>query len=371
MARWCAAPIRYSGTPSSTPAFRAKWTRWLRFRTGMRSLARLCGTGGNAVIRRCWFLRGAARRRRAIRCRGLQAAAASLRSDGLRVRWSSPANVNASSRGSASRHRRRNRTASHITSALGSGGAERQLCNTAIRQHQAGLPVPVILAEPPDGPSGYYLPLLQAAGVPVHVAGSSLPDTFPDTWARHNLPQEAFLHLHQDFRPSVLDLLGDLLLQPPELLHCWLDYTNVAGLVAAQLCGVPRVVMSLRSVNPEQTPRLLTPWMQSWYGVAPNCPGSSLSPIQPPARDYERWLGLQSGHIDVLHNALAPPPTPKPVEIDAFRREQGLSPSTPVIAGVFRLAPEAALTFPVDRQEDSRADSEPTGADSGLRAVGE
>jgi glycosyltransferase involved in cell wall biosynthesis len=171
--------------------------------------------------------------------------------------------------------------------------------------------------------------------------GTTLPDEFPDAWARHDLPQEALLLLHEDFRPQVLDLLGELMLQPPELLHCWLDYTNVAGLVAAQLGGVPRTLLSLRAVSPEQCPRLLSPWLHAWYQVGMELPGVKVvANSTAGARDYERWLGLPAEQIRVIHNAFVPPAAPGAQEVVEFRRRHGLKTSTPVVAGVFRLDSE-------------------------------
>src|SRR5262245_18906531 len=134
----------------------------------------------------------------------------------------------------------------HITSSLTSGGAERQVCNTAIKQKQAGFHVNVLLEAPPDGPHGHYLPLLQEAGIPAHAAGTSLRDAFPVAWQGRRLNAGVLRDLPGELLQPVLDLAGELLVAPPDVLHCWLDKPNITGLIAAQVAGVPRVVLSLR-----------------------------------------------------------------------------------------------------------------------------
>jgi glycosyltransferase involved in cell wall biosynthesis len=59
------------------------------------------------------------------------------------------------------------------------------------------------------------------------------------------------------------------------------------------------------------------------------------------ARDYERWLGLPDGRIQVIYNALAPEAT-MPVAPDAvaLRARFGIPVDAPVIGSIFRFYPE-------------------------------
>src|SRR5262245_56441651 len=229
----------------------------------------------------------------------------------------------------------------HVTSSLTSGGAERQVCNTAIKQKQATFDVNVLLEAPPDGPNGHYLPLLQGAGIPAHAAGTTWREAFLSAWKERRLNVGVLRDLPGDLLQPVLDLAGELLAAPPDVLHCWLDKPNITGLVAAQLAGVPRVVLSLRAVNPERCPRLLAPWMKPWYQTAAELPGVALvANSEAGARDYEAWLGLARGKIGVVRNAFVAPSYPHPGEVARFRSAHRLTPATPVVACVFRLDPE-------------------------------
>lgn len=229
----------------------------------------------------------------------------------------------------------------HFTSSLTSGGAERQVCNTAIKQKQAGFDVRVLLQEPPEGRKGHYLPLLHDAGIPVACAGLHWKKAFVPAWEQRRINLRALHRLPSDLVAGVVDLAGELLVRPTDVLHCWLDKPNIVGLLAARLAGVPRCVLSLRAVNPERCPRLLTPWMKAWYQTASAMPGVAIvANSEAGARDYEEWLGLSSKQIGVVRNSFVPPPYPHPGEVARFRKDHGLTPLTPTVACVFRLDPE-------------------------------
>jgi glycosyltransferase involved in cell wall biosynthesis len=244
----------------------------------------------------------------------------------------------------------------HLIGSLGSGGAERQVCNTAVAQRQAGYDVRVIVQSPPLGRNAHYLPLLQEAGIPVDCCGEKWRDSFVAAWRGRRLNLGPLSVLPRGLRRFVLDLTGELLAQPTDVLHCWLDYTNVVGILAGHIAGVPRVVLSLRAVNPERCPRLLTPWMKPWYRIAAGMPGVGIvANSEAGARDYESWLRLPQGKIDVLRNSFVPPPDPSPADVARFREEHGLTPQTPVVACVFRLDVEKRPLFVLDLLAQVRA----------------
>jgi glycosyltransferase involved in cell wall biosynthesis len=234
----------------------------------------------------------------------------------------------------------------HYIDSLTSGGAERQLCNSAIAQKKAGHDVRVLLAMPPVGRHGHYLPLLEKAGVPAHAAGACWHEDFPARWDAARIPWQTLPHVHQDLREAVFDLAGELVTSPPDILHCWLDRPNITGFVASRLTGIAPVLLSFRCVSPEFCPRLLTPWMKPLYQQAAATPGVTLlANAEAGARDYERWLGLTNGSVQVIRNAFVPPPQPDGDAVADLRRELALQTSTPVVAGVFRLDPEKRPLF--------------------------
>jgi glycosyltransferase involved in cell wall biosynthesis len=235
----------------------------------------------------------------------------------------------------------------HFICSLSSGGAERQLCNLAVMQKRAGHQVRVLLEFRPSGRSGHYVPLLEAAGIRPEVVGAVWSPEILGRWSER--AEAAMPLLPRDLREPVMDLAAELLLAPADVLHCWLDRPNVAGLIAARMAGIPAVLLSLRNLSPQHSPHWLSMWMRPWYRVGSTLTGVGLAAnAAAGARDYERWLELPSGRIEVLRNAFVPPPEPSAAEVAALRRELGLSGKEPVLAGVFRLDPEKRPLFFLD-----------------------
>jgi glycosyltransferase involved in cell wall biosynthesis len=243
----------------------------------------------------------------------------------------------------------------HYTESLTSGGAERQMCNMALAQKRAGLDVRVLLAAPPTGKHGHYLPLLEQAGVPVAAAGAAWRVEFVNAWTTRVNRPEALGLLPRDLRDRAIDVAAELLLEPADVLHCWLDHPNVAGLVGARIAGTPAVLLSLRGLSPEQAPRLNTPWLRPWYKLAFELPGVGIvANSKAGARDYENWLGVKAGAIGVLRNAFVPPAAADAHAVAAFRKEFSISPNTPVLVGIFRLDPEKRPLYFLDLVERLR-----------------
>ena len=56
--------------------------------------------------------------------------------------------------------------------------------------------------------------------------------------------------LNPDIKNKIRNLVGILLQEKPRVLHLWQDTTNVLGAVSGLIAGVPRIVMSARSLPP-------------------------------------------------------------------------------------------------------------------------
>jgi glycosyltransferase involved in cell wall biosynthesis len=247
------------------------------------------------------------------------------------------------------------RIAHHVTS-LNSGGAERQACYAAIGQQRAGLDVRLLTRFAATGDEGHYRFLLEPHGVRTRAIGSRWHPAFAEAWRERGLDADLPRLLPPELRRVVADLVGELLTDAVDVLHCYVDDCNVAGLIAAALAGVPAVVLSFRNANPSNFPGLFRPWMRPWYRAALGRPGLVLSSNSEfGARDYERWLGLAEGSVPVVRNAFEPPPAclrspafPSAApsgrgarsEALEWRRSLGLAPDTPVVAGIFRLQEE-------------------------------
>jgi glycosyltransferase involved in cell wall biosynthesis len=122
------------------------------------------------------------------------------------------------------------------------------------------------------------------------------------------------------------------------VVHTWQDATNVAAGLAALAAGVPRVVLSTRSLSPDHFP-FLTPYMRPAYrAMLGSRRVAILNNSRAGAASYAEWLGVAADRIEVLHNALAVPGMGG--DHATFRRTAGIPADAPVIGSVFRLSEE-------------------------------
>jgi glycosyltransferase involved in cell wall biosynthesis len=229
----------------------------------------------------------------------------------------------------------------HFVTSLSSGGAERQACTAAALQRRRGHDVRVLTRLGLVGEDAHYKFLLDPHGIPARCIGSRWDERFPETWRGSGLDFRALQRMPADLARRVIDLAAELLTDPVDVLHCYVDDCNVPGVIAACLTGTPAVVLSFRNGNPENFPQLLRPWMRPWYRATYGRPGVRLSSNSAEgARDYARWLNLPDGGVPIIRNAFIPPVTASLEQALAWRRELGIAADAPVVAGVFRLFPE-------------------------------
>jgi glycosyltransferase involved in cell wall biosynthesis len=229
----------------------------------------------------------------------------------------------------------------HFVTALNSGGAERQACYAAIGQRHQGHAVRVLTRLALVGADAHYLPLLREHGVAARFIGSHWDARFLETWKENGPSAAALRAMPVELAGIVLDLLGELLTHPVDVLHCYVDDCNIVGVIAGRLAGVPAIVLSFRNGNPTHFPGLLRPWMHAWYMATLGRPGVRLcANAAMGARDYETWLGLPGGNIPIIRNAFTPPVVPDATAAAAFRQALNIPPGAPLVAGVFRLQPE-------------------------------
>jgi glycosyltransferase involved in cell wall biosynthesis len=235
---------------------------------------------------------------------------------------------------------------------LVAGGAERQIVNTALGLHAAGLgPVTVLVARLHNPPgNAFFLAHLVAAGIDVREsrAAENRLERWLDTrrlasTAEGTRTLALLQRLPQAIRQEVLELGAELFSLNPAVVHCWLDYSNVRAGIAAVCAGVPRVVLSGRNVAPRHFPYIFEPFMRSAYRALLDCPSVVLvNNSQGGAADYADWLGIESERIPVIYNGLDLARVQKPSleQVARFRQDHGIAADAPLIGGMFRLSPE-------------------------------
>ena len=230
----------------------------------------------------------------------------------------------------------------HYIGSLGPGGSERQLCNLALASVRRGLSVRVLTATDPIGDAGYYAETLQRAGIEPLKAGNKLSERFKRLILKHPI-LDALHPIPPFLLPHTLDVLAEIISDPPDVLHAWLDLTNIWAGVAGVLAEVPLIVLSTRSVNPTHFPQIDNPWFQEWYRRLAAYPQVQIiNNSTAGADDYARWLTLPSASIKVVRNGvdLDAIVVPSPDQALRFRRELGMQEEGKLVIGVFRLSEE-------------------------------
>lgn len=230
----------------------------------------------------------------------------------------------------------------HYIGGLGAGGSERQLCNLVTESVARGIRTRVLTAVEPVAANGHYVEHLRRSGISAARAGANFHPLFAE--AVRNLPGLKLLEPVPEFlKPYMLDVLGEIMVDPPHVLHCWLDLTNIWAGVAGLLADVPAIVLSTRSVNPTHFPAINNPWFKRWYRLLANSPRVHfINNSTAGAVDYAHWLGLPQRRFEVIRNGveLGGLGRPSREERARIRRELGLPHAAPVLLGVLRLSEE-------------------------------
>jgi glycosyltransferase involved in cell wall biosynthesis len=230
-----------------------------------------------------------------------------------------------------------------VTQTLLAGGSERQVVNTALGlSRRTSEPVGILCAAGAAKADRFHQWRLADSNVLV----TDLP-------ARPSTPLPPALdarlaELWVEIGPSdglidtIIRLTAELIARKPRVVHAWLDAINIAAGFAAMLAGVPRIVLSTRSLSPLHYP-FLQPYMRPGYRHLRRIEGVQIvSNSEAGARDYARWLKVLPRSISVIRNGIdaAEIDAVTTEQIDAYRTKIGLARHTPVVGGVFRLYEE-------------------------------
>ena len=256
----------------------------------------------------------------------------------LRVAKSMPANIGTNSD-----------TVFLVIGSLIPGGSERQVVNTALMINSAGYLRPIVVCARLGGPrSEFYRPLLEKAGIEivdlqnVHIAETEINREL------YSLYKSKGKHFRYD---EVLDehVLEDILLYlavfskvNPKVVHAFLDENNTKAGIAAILARVPKIIISTRSLAPDNYKFLLKNYMRPGYKmVLRRSEVVFSSNSYSGGRDYKRWLRKPSLKIHLVHNGIDFDAFAARDEIDfAAKQRLGIPSTAAVIVSVMRLSEE-------------------------------
>jgi glycosyltransferase involved in cell wall biosynthesis len=234
-----------------------------------------------------------------------------------------------------------------VIGSLGAGGSERQAVTTLLGLASGGYcDLSLLCTHLGADADRFYAHLLDGAPVAVSEATEGF-NSADDNGEVNRETSSLGLRLLFNKLPSELDDITwyarEFLARKPKVVHTWLDYTNVKAGVAAAIVGVPRIVLSTRSLAPTQFD-FFQPYMREAYRALAVRPSVCLlNNSEAGARDYERWLGLPHGTFKVVRNGF---------DFSGLEREKmaaparemrvrlGIPPDVPLVGSALRFSNE-------------------------------
>lgn len=233
-----------------------------------------------------------------------------------------------------------------VSSSLAGGGAERQLVNMlrGLGDPAYGLELSLFcISLARRTRRDFFLPLLQ--DVPVEIVALeegalatylSAPEVAPYARLIKAFPS--------DMVAPIAFWLAEFRRRRPEIVHAWQDATNLTAVAAALLAGVPRIVLSTRSVRPDNPRRRLKRYMQHGYRAVLGHPSVVLSNnSRAGADDYADWLGVAPASVDVIYNGIDFEQLAAGVDPERVRDVRSrlrIPTDAPIVGSAFRMSEE-------------------------------
>ncbi len=231
-----------------------------------------------------------------------------------------------------------------IAPQLGGGGAEKQWALLASGLARNGHPVDLLVTCSRSGVDPEYMELLPASGVHVIYAADQSPPCGGAALLDALSPDASDLLAAAPtrIRNRLWRVASWVLHLRPAFIVSQLNQCNILAGISAMVAGTPRVIFSLRNLNPSATGKkheleyrrlyrsLARQPVIRWTG---NAGGANA--------DFARWLAIDPARIRHIPNGLQIPPPSEPVESrEAIRASLGLPAHCRVILGAFRLVPQ-------------------------------
>lgn len=248
----------------------------------------------------------------------------------------------------------------HFSSNLGAGGAERQVAY--VMQGLGEDPFPGELAAlavnslDPANANDFFLSEVEPTGCQViDLDAERQRSAIRATLAAH--PEHAgnvraLAALPAELGRMAIPFYAHLVVHRPRVVHMWQDAINVAGGLAAVVAGVPQIVLCTRSTHPVEIRRYRR-YLREGYHALLKYTGrvTIVNNSANGARDYEEWLGLEPGRIQVFYNGYdfaALRARRGPDDRLRIRARYAIPEEAPVIGGVMRFSAEKRPDLWVD-----------------------
>ncbi len=233
-----------------------------------------------------------------------------------------------------------------VCGSLQPGGAERQVVNTLIGLAASSPENVTLLCDYLHGGNkekyDFFLPFARNSGATVRIIGTQWEEA-----DRTSLPRgfsQVAADLHPNLIADVKNLYREFRILRPEVVHAWLDWSNVRAGLAAVLAGVPRILLSGRNLSPRHF-ALNTDYFQPAYQALLERDADQvvlLNNSRAGADDYTDWLSLPPDRIKLIRNGVlfSDDMRPGPHHNAAFRARTGIPSDVPLIGGMFRFNAE-------------------------------
>lgn len=198
-----------------------------------------------------------------------------------------------------------------VTSSLGAGGAERQVAYTSqsltADEKLTSLAIVVEDLNPVLGRDFFASEVEKSGHELLSIADHGRSKMVREAVSRFPECRDD-IALLQSFPPEVSSLATPfyawLKLNPTDVVHTWQDTVNVSAGIASVLAGVPKIILATRSTRPDSRRRLRPYLLPGYHALLSRPEVSVVNNSINGARDYEGWLGLESGEITTIHNGL-------------------------------------------------------------------
>ena len=229
-----------------------------------------------------------------------------------------------------------------VGAGLGPGGAERQLVNTLFGLKLQGVGgLHFLHYWPMKAPNNFYLQKLVDNKIPYSQVRMAPLMTC------NALGENEFLTLSSALG-SVADDVGYFVREfeerAPSIVHIWLDEMNIVAGLAALIVGVPKIILSCRSMAPDNF-LFHKPYMRPIYDFLSKFENVHfLANSNAGAIDYKRWLNSEDVSFKIIRNgfdfSLNPNKASWSVLRDCYRNDVNIPKEATVIGAVMRISEE-------------------------------